>query len=106
MAILRSFISDLNQICRARTACRSYTAPATFFERRRYFEECQPARNMGRHLRDCSIPYSKQRGLETGHPPAKRARFGTARLAESRVPAYTDDLRSATLSVSRIHGND
>ncbi len=38
--------------------------------------------NMGRHLRDCSIPYTKQRGLETGHPLGKRVRFGIARLAE------------------------
>jgi hypothetical protein len=32
---------------------------------------------------DHSIPYTKQRGLETGHPPGKRARFGTKCLAES-----------------------
>ena len=73
MAILRSFIFRPESNLPRPDSLPVVHPPTTFFfERRRYFEECQPANNMGRHLRNCSIPYTKQRGLETGHPRGKK----------------------------------
>src|ERR1700720_1966984 len=107
MAILRSFIFRPESNLPRPDSLPGVPRPDDVFSRDDVIlKECRPAHNMGRHLRDCSIPYTKQRALKTGHPPGKRARFGIARLAESHARAKTYGPRSETLSVSRIHGND
>ena len=109
MAILRSFIFRPESNLPRPDGLLAVPHPDdVFFRDDANLKKCQQAHRVGRHLRDWRIPYTKQRGLETGHPPAKRHDLGSPDWRSPHVPAKPLDHvasrlrgRNASLLVTR-----